>query len=243
MNIDTGSVSSEPCDECGAVDWRELTEEEFASVMDTSGYLMLQSDYLRSELEAAYAGGDEAGEWIRVLKKLVDGLEGISDEETAKWLESNKQKRPRIIEYLLDDFYTRDFLKKARKMVDRTMQLAVMVPRATPDPGVNIYLREATRSYIAGLWKSSVALSRTTLEFALKQRMQEEGFPPNGDLNEIIKAAYRCRVLDHGLSEMAHDVRLKGNDVVHGSAADKELAWHLLTSTRGVLSYLYSGRR
>jgi hypothetical protein len=73
--------------------------------------------------------------------------------------------------------------------------------------------------------------------------MQEEGFPPNGDLNEIIKAAYRCRVLDHGLSEMAHDVRLKGNDVVHGSAADKELAWHLLTSTRGVLSYLYSGRR
>ena len=144
---------------------------------------------------------------------------------------------------LLDEFYTRDFLRKARKMVERTMKLTAMTPKATPDPGVNLYLREATRCCISGFWESSVALSRTTLEFALRHRLKTEwqgSLPTDDRFEKIIEAAYLSRVLDHAHFAMAEDVRKNGNNVVHGSRADENLAWRVLVATRGVLGHIYS---
>jgi HEPN domain-containing protein len=245
VSIVAGAVSSEPCDneDCGAIDWRDLTEEEFVS--DTtlmSDLLTLPSSYLASKIGDLYESDVESEEWIKSLKKLVEGLEGFGDEATARWLRLNIEKYPKIVEYLLDEFYSRDFLKKARKIVDRTIQLTAMIPKSTPDKGVNLYLREATRCYIGGFWESSVALSRTTLEIALRHRLEEgQGFLPTDDKFEtVIEYAYLCRVIDHVHHEMAEDVRKKGNDVVHGSPTNEEIAGRVLSSTRGVLDYLYS---
>jgi len=212
------------------------------SEIELSGLLTLHSDYLASELGKLYEAEDEASEWAEFLGKLVKCLEGFSDEQTATWLRLNLEKRPKIMESLLDEFYTHDFLKKARKMVERTLKLTAMTPKATPDPGVNLYLREATRCCIAGFWESSVALSRTTLEFALRHRLKEgHRFLPTDDrFEKIIEAAYMCRVIDHRHFEMAEAVRKNGNDVVHGSRANEDLAWHVLSYTRGVLDHLYS---
>lgn len=244
LSIVDGCVADEPCDNCGVVAWRELTEEEYLSNHLSIEDLKLRSNELASELANREYSMDAAEpmEWAKILGKFVQSLEGFGDEQTAAWLRLNGEKRPKIIEYLLDDFYTRDFLNKARKMVDRTMKLTAMVPRATPDPGVNIYLREATRSYIAGLWKSTVALSRTTLEVALRHRLKEgQGFVPTDDKFEtVIEFAHMCRVIDHAHFAMAEEVRKNGNDVVHGSPADEPLAWRVLWSTRGVLDHLYS---
>jgi hypothetical protein len=241
MSVRADVVSSEPCDECGAVDWRDLTEGEFISESDLSAYLTLHSKYLISEMENLHEVADSE-EWRRVLKKLVEGLEGFSDAQTASWLRANLEKHPKIMEYVLDEFYVRRFLKSARKMVDRTMKLSAMTPRATPNPEVNVYLREATRCWIAGLWQSSVALSRTTLEIALRNRLKEgHGFLPTDDKFEtVIEYAYMCRVIDHAHHEMAEDVRKRGNGVVHGSPANEDLAARILSNTRGILHQLYS---
>ncbi len=244
MSIVAAAVLSEPCDNCGAIDWRELKEEEFVS--DTglmSDLLTLHSSHLASQMGSLYEADVEPEEWRKVLKKLVEGFEGFGDEQTATWLQLNVKRHPKIMEYLLDEFYTREFLRKARKRVDRTMKLTAMVPRATPDPEVNIYLREATRCWIAGLWQSSVALSRTTLEIALRHRLREgqEFLPMDDKFETVIKYAYRCRVIDHAHHEMAEDVRKRGNEVVHGSPASEDLAGRVLTHTRGVLAHIYSG--
>jgi hypothetical protein len=236
-------VSSDSCYDCDAVAWRELTEEEFASESTLSDLLTLHSSHLTSEMGNLYEADTDASEWTKVLQKLVKCLEGFGDKETATWLTVNREKHPRIIEYLLDEFYTRDFLKNARKMVDRTMRLAAMHPRATSDPGVNLYLREATRCCIAGFWESSVVLSRTTLELALRHRLKEgpEGFFPTDDKFEtVIEYAYMCRLISHPHLSMAEEVRKNGNNVVHGSPANEDIAWHILGCTRGVLDHLYS---
>ena len=245
--VSSAVISTEPCSDCEAVAaWRELTEEEFVSETDLSDLLRLHSDYLAdylaSELGSLYEEDAESSEWAKVLGKLVECLEGFGDEQTATWLRSNLEKHPKIMEPLVDEFYTRDFLKKARKMVERTMKLTAMIPKATPDPGVNLYLREATRCCIAGFWESSVALSRTTLELALRHRLKEgHGFLPTDDKFEtVIEAAYLCRMIDHAHYGMAEEVRKNGNNVVHGSRANEGLAWRVLVYTRGVLDHLYS---
>jgi hypothetical protein len=242
-------ISSEPCGDCEAVAWRELTEEEFVSETDLSDLLRLHSDhladYLASGLGSLYEAdveSSESSEWAKLLGKLVECLEGFGDEQTATWLRLNLETRPKIMAPLLDEFYTRDFLRKARKMVERTMKLTAMTPKATPDPGVNLYLREATRCCVAGFWESSVALSRTTLELALRHRLKEgHGFLPTDDKFEtVIEAAYMCRVIDHAHLGMAEEVRKNGNNVVHGSRANEGVAWHVLVCTRGVLDHIYS---
>jgi hypothetical protein len=43
MSIVADLVSSEPCDDCGAVAWRDLTEREFLSETDQGDFLKLQS--------------------------------------------------------------------------------------------------------------------------------------------------------------------------------------------------------
>lgn len=241
MSIVAGAVSSEPCHTCEAVAWRELTEEEFASESSLSGFLTLHSAYLNSELESLGQADADSIEWTKFLEVLVGCLEGFGDQQMSKWLTLNRGTNREIIEYLLDERYTRDFLRNARKLVERTMRLEAMAPKATPEPGVNLYLREATRCCIAGYWESSVALSRTTLEFGLRQRLERQQFLPTDDrFEKLIEAAYLCRVLDHRHMEMAEDVRKHGNDVVHGSPANEDLAWHVLSRARGVLNHIYS---
>ena len=251
MSICVDCVSSEPClnEDCGAVDWRELTEDEFLSDSTLKRDLqLLPSDYLSSkigDLYASEADWKEWEEWRKLFRKLLEGLDGFGDEATAEWLNMNTKENPIIIESILDEFYTRDFLKEARKMVDRTMKLTAMVPKATPDNGVNIYLREATRSYVAGHWASSVALSRSTLEFALRQRLKEKAgsLPRQKDdtFENLLIWATQFRLIEDAHVKLAEQVRQNGNEVIHkGSQSSEDRARHILVCTRGVLDHLYS---
>jgi hypothetical protein len=245
LNIAADFVSSEPCWECEAVAWREYTEEEFASAARKSELLTLHSDYLASELKSLDDGDVEPDEWTRVYRELVECIEGFGDEQMATWLRSNLQKHPKILEYVLDEFYTRDFLKNARKLVARTMLLTPMKPKAKPEGGVNLYLREATRCYVFGLWDSSVALSRAAVERALKDRLKEQlgNNMPIGDdglMKRLLDYAYKMRLIDGAHLTMGEKVRVAGNKVLHGAHAHENDAGESLASARGVLSQLYS---
>jgi HEPN domain-containing protein len=240
ISIIAGAVAAEPCDECGGTLWLELTEQQFAS--EIRDFLELHSNYLAAQMKNLSEEDSDSEEWVNALRKLVEGLEGFGAEPTAKWLEENLKKHPKLVEYMLDEFYTRDFLGKARKMVERTTKLAPMIPRATPEPRVTVYLREATRSYVAGFWQSSVILSRSALEIALAQRLKEvDGdHPLETTFEMVVETAHDFEVIDDAHFEMAKDVSKAGNDVVHGSPANEDLAEHVLWNTRGILDRLYS---
>jgi len=229
---------SEPCDKCGKADWRELTFDEFAGDM----YVIFDNEYDRlSEYLADNAG--KAEEWSDVRMKIIESLEGFSDEQTAQWLARSIQTDPESVAALFDDFYTRDFLKRAGSIVDRTMRISAMAPKATPDHRVNLFLREASRCFIHGFWSSSVALSRAALELALKQGLKSRlgGFiPTEDDLQILLEYAHQFRVIDDAGFEMGDQVRKTGNKILHGSHADEDLAWDTVWRVRGVLKVIYA---
>src|SRR6476469_2705456 len=61
-----------------------------------------------------------------------------------------------ILKNRFDECYTRQLLKAIPKMVTRTMSFSRMLPRKMPSKATNMYLKEATRSYIFGLWQGCV---------------------------------------------------------------------------------------
>jgi hypothetical protein len=143
---------------------------------------------------------DEPHAWAELQEELLECLEGFGPEQSARWLTLNVERRREILANMFDELYTRDFLAKAKKVVERTMLLTAMTPKATPERGVNLYLREATRCCIFGFWDSSVALSRATLELALKHRLKDKLgslTPTVDDLKLLLEAARKTHLMMH----------------------------------------------
>lgn len=230
---------SDRCDRCGEADWGELTFDAFAEEMDV--IFSNEGSTRLSEYLAGFIGKQE--EWGDARKQIIECLEGFSDEQTARWLADSIQTDPERVATIFDDFYTRDFLKKVENIVDRTMKLSAMAPKATPDSGVNLFLREASRCLIHGFWNSSVALSRAALELALKQQLKSRlagHIPTEDDLQWLLEYANQFKVIDDARFELGDKVRKTGNKVLHGSQADQDLAWETLWAVRGVMKVIYA---
>jgi hypothetical protein len=230
---------SERCDKCGEAAWQELTFDAFADEMDV--IFSNEGDERLSEYLAGLIGKSE--EWGDARMKIIECLEGFSDEQTARWLADSIQTDHESVATIFDDFYTRDFLKKVENIVDRTMKLSAMAPKATPDSGVNLFLREASRCLIHGFWNSSVALSRAALELGLKQQLKSRlagHIPTEDDLQWLLEYANQFKVIDDARFELGDKVRKTGNKVLHGSQADEDLAWETLWAVRGVLKVIYA---
>jgi hypothetical protein len=213
----------------------------FARGHDDSDELRL-SEYLRTESSIGKIEG-----WSAARASILESLEGFSDPQTAQWIaENSRSDRDReSVAFIFDDLYTRNFLRKTENIVDRTMKLSAIAPKAIPDRGVELYLREASRCLIHGFWNSSVALSRAALELGLKHRLKGMlgGFiPSEDDLKLLLEFAQQYRVIDGAEFEMGDQVRRAGNKVLHGSQADEPLAWETLSAVRGALRGIYGSK-
>jgi predicted RNA-binding Zn-ribbon protein involved in translation (DUF1610 family) len=238
-------LSEEPCYQCGAEGiWREETDDEYAEfILDATEGLEPLSARITAELR-----GRLDSEWGDAQADLVECIEAVGDGGLARWLKgkmSNPLSRPWIAR-ILNDFYTRDFLTRVGKLVERTMLLNdVMESKAKPERGVTLYLREATRCYVFGFWDSSVALSRAAIERALKDRLKEKlgkNMPDDDEMRQLLDYASKMRLIDNAHFTMANKVRLAGNNVLHGSHAHENDAGESLANARGVLNQLYSRR-
>jgi predicted RNA-binding Zn-ribbon protein involved in translation (DUF1610 family) len=240
VSIDPTALSEEPCYDCGAVGiWREGTDDEYAEyILGVIDWQEPLSTRITSELKICLEDED-------VQAEIVECLEAFGDGRLARWIRS-KVKDPlkrAWIARILNDFYTRDFLKRAGKIVERTMLLNAMESKANPDRGVTLYLREATRCYVFGFWDSSVALSRAAVERALKDRLKEQlgkNMPNDDEMKRLLDYAYKMRLIDGAHLTMANAVRVAGNNVLHGSHAHENDAGESLAAARGVLNHLYS---
>ena len=109
-------------------------------------------------------------------------------------------------------------------------------------------LQEATRCYLFGLHRACVAICRTVLEASLRQRVPEssqmaekmQSSRKDGELQILINAAVRARVLPQELSSMAHDIRHKANLVLHQADRDVPDLWKLLLDTRTIVEKVYT---
>ena len=185
---------------------------------------------------------DEAAEWVasKMTAYLLESLEAFKAREGVSVLEKLfATQNKTILESRFDECYTRQLLKRVPKMVARTMRLSQMLPRKMPSPATNMYLKEATRSYIFGLWQGCVALSRAAVEQGLREEATSKLILRNPKFHDLITAAIRMRLLDDEHAKMARQVEMAGNQVLHGKPSNEIQSLECLATARKVLLRLY----
>jgi len=175
----------------------------------------------------------------RITAYLVGHLAGFSD-ATATKIESLFKDAGAAVDEEIEHYYVRDMLARVPKMVNRTMKLSHIVPQEALLGPAEVYLKEATRSYLFGFWDASVALSRAAVEQGLRQAAKDR-FNQNLDtLRELIEAGLRLGLLDGPHAYLAGSVARAGNQVLHKQPADETEAWDVPWAARGVLGHLVS---
>ena len=218
-----------------------------------SEYLIwILNDWERSEAERDKKELQEIQQ-ERKLKheELMKAVEGLCSgtpfsalgwsSEVVEFLRRSGRDRE-FLEGALDDCLCWVLLNQIPTMVSRALQMDPLVVSEYPEGPVNVYLREATRAYLLGLFIASVALSRSALEQAL------EGKVPKGlqtdtkeeKLKKLIKAAELSKLLEGDLLCLADEARKSANKVVHGKMCSESETFDILIKTRKVVRSLYS---
>jgi len=186
----------------------------------------------------------EALERERILKELAAlfvssrlGFASRCSAEMDRVLSAAKDHG--IIDEYLDFNYSVDLLKLVPKIVARTIRLSRLTASQTPATATDVFLTEATRSYVFGFWNASVALSRAAVEQALREKVESRVSLKNPKLCDLVTAAYRLKLLDDEHQRLASQVELVGNKVVHGKPSNDRESWVTLSDARQVLDHIY----
>lgn len=162
------------------------------------------------------------------------GLVRRVDEKTVEILHGRRE----AAEWLLDDLLCRHFISDVPDVVKRTLRFDGVVVDKTVPEFVAAYLREATQAYVVGLSSACIALCRSALEGALKDRL-----PPllvtDWRLAALLKASERSKTLPVEEQLMATEIQTTANRVLHGDACTVTEAFDTLVRTRRVLERLY----
>jgi hypothetical protein len=214
--------------------------------LNISEYLSVQ---LRDLDESTDVGtidepSQEEAQLFEVFHRIeVDSVESLLPVEAARIIQQLHLRRD-ILEYALDDRYSRKLLEQIPSIVKRALKLhPVFVPGMLTGP-TEIYLREATRSYLFGLFQSSAALSRCAFGHCLRESLHASPLVNADELSSLIRAAERIkqRVLVGDALQLAHEVRKIANEVLHGKPCTEQESFGLLTRTRTVLDSVYRRR-
>jgi len=175
----------------------------------------------------------------RITAYLVGRLAGFSDTSATK-IESLFRGVGAPLDEQIEHYYVRDMLKRIPTIVNRTMKLSHIVPDKAVSGPTEVYLKEATRTYLFGFWDASVALSRAAVEQGLRHAIKERSAPNPETLRALVDEGRLLGVIDNPRKDLADKVVSAGNRVLHSEPADECEAWDVLCAARGVLLHLVS---
>jgi len=140
---------------------------------------------------------------------------------------------------LLDEYYSKQLLAEVPAIVDRAMTLRRLESAKNVPRQVNVYLEQATRAFLAGLWDGTVALARACLEAVLEDRIGQYIGHQNRDLSDWISEAQRRRLITTAQLKKARIIQDLGNMVLHEKSASDAEARESVNALRDILGALY----
>jgi len=162
--------------------------------------------------------------------KLGPGFENVLTPELQDW----------CWKFMGDKFYSREVVEHLPDMVRQFSQLRPVLVGKLPDRQVAIYMREATRCFVYGLFQGSIALSRAALEAGLNRYIEFKlGAVPPMDLKDKIEKAAQFKLIRGETASLGQEVRRLSNQVLHSKPASENMAFDALVAARGVLQELY----
>ena|SRR2546425_2296510 len=167
--------------------------------MNTSGHLL---EYLRDldkdfeESEGPTSPEDKQVE--RAIRQIkIDSIESLMPEELETIIGILRHRRD-MLEWSLDDHYSRSLLKEVPEIVRRALKLEPLYVKRQIKGPAETYVREATRAYLFGFFQASVALSRSALEQSLRESLRSGAslLAQTDELLSLIRAAELSKLLD-----------------------------------------------
>ena len=140
---------------------------------------------------------------------------------------------------VLDELYSKTLLAEIPRIIARSLSLEPLEAAAPIPRQVNVYLEQATKCFVAGLYDGCVALSRACLEETLTDRVGMRIGHQDRELKAWIDEARRLRLLTPAQCTAADSVRVAGNAVLHDASTTEALALQALQTLRALLAELY----
>lgn len=156
------------------------------------------------------------------------------------WLESRHKAGDGGFDYIseeLDRYYSYQLVARLEQIVERASSLEPVKIRVT-NPAVKSLFLQAHEAFLYGFDTASVALCRSLVEHALKDKL-----PPSPgesrELGSFIERASREKLLEGAELESARKVARAGNDVMHNVSNLRKTAQEVLDCSRIVLDKVY----
>lgn len=138
----------------------------------------------------------------------------------------------------LDRHYSYELVARLPQIVDRALVLEHVQHKEVANETVRRLFNEAHEVFLYGFDTACIALCRSLVEHALKNKV-----PPLPDesreLGSLIERASRARLLDGAELDSARRVARAGNDVMHNLSNLRKKAQEVLYCSRIVLNKLY----
>jgi hypothetical protein len=130
------------------------------------------------DIDEGAAGDDRRNNSARnaakaVACELLGSKERLTGKDRAVRNEILAMCVPEVVEEWLDEYFTREMIRKIPKMVERTMKLSNLGVEEAPPEQLNVYLQEATRCFVLGLPQASIALCRAALEQRIRESVRK----------------------------------------------------------------------
>jgi hypothetical protein len=197
----------------------------------------------------------EAEEKLRT-KHLMVQLAGLVANSRIKGVKPDHEGVPETIFQALENdagAYTRyyfafELLATLKRFDERIHSLSIQPIKVSGFEDCWTYLAQATRCWLFGLDAASAALSRVAVESALREaiRRSPDVVPRpdrKGKLLDLICGAYDLGILDNYSLQMAHKVRLTGNDILHGERAEDPASGGFLVQARAIVEHVVGTAR
>jgi hypothetical protein len=227
--------------------WVQRLHEALDQVLDEMG----------DELKERFDEDNEDGTWPATTKTelvqetlermqfLIDGRLSGFDPQALEPGTSSADVPPGagnldfIMEDWIDAVFVRTFLNGLEEMRRRFFTIPAMVLSDRLPPAVRVYIAQATRCYLFGLFQAAAVLARAALEGALADQLA----PPNSRRQQDRKLESLIRDAEHLLEAAdlvaAGDVREVGNRAAHGQVVQREEAGRCVATVRGLIGRLY----
>lgn len=195
----------------------------------------------------------------RQKRRISVNLAGAFAEARERGVESKHVELSEQVRFRADDaghvntefHYAMQLLEILPGMRRRSFELSTLPLLGHASEELIDLLHEATRAHLLGLHTACVALCRAALERALVERVpavevmkQRETWGRRGHLENLINAAKAAGLLDQSLTDFAHGLRTRSNDVLHGirGKALVEDSFVIISDARLIVERLFSER-
>jgi len=149
----------------------------------------------------------------------------------------------------LDEYVTELALREVPAAVSRLRKLSAIRLQKTPNDEITKFFRQAVTCYVCGLYDAVAVLSRSVLEFTLRETLAQRGLLPaqsnghgQGSVQELIDLAGKAKILKLDAVQNAHSVRRTGNSVHEKGISERE-ALTAASLTLQVLIEIYGRKK